>query len=110
MSDYRTLCSRQIVHRRSRDDPQRDMRRLTARLPWPDQNGAIAILATVSYVTGAVYVPNAALTLDGAGNLSGNGACLQIVASALSFSGGSDASTRCSSLGGSSASSVTLVQ
>jgi hypothetical protein len=62
-------------------------------------------------VLGAVYAPNSALTLSGAGNLNGGGACLQVVTASIALSGGSSLSTTCTSLGSSSASSsVSLVQ
>ena len=62
-------------------------------------------------VLGALYAPNAALQLSGAGNLNGGGACLQAVAASIALTGGSSISTTCTSLGvASSGGSVSLVQ
>ncbi len=62
-------------------------------------------------VLGALYAPNAALQLSGAGNLNGGGACLQAVAASIALTGGSSLSTTCTSLGiASSGGSVSLVQ
>ena len=62
-------------------------------------------------VLGALYAPNAALQLSGAGNLNGGGACLQVVAASIALSGGSSLSTTCTSLGSSSSGgAVSLVQ
>ncbi len=62
-------------------------------------------------VLGALYAPNAALQLSGAGNLNGGGACLQVVAASIALTGGSSVSTTCTSLGtASSGGSVSLVQ
>jgi Flp pilus assembly protein TadG len=68
--------------------------------------------ASNTSVVGAVYLPNGALTLDGAGDLSGGaGGCLEVVASGITLSGGGTASTDCASLSGAAGSaSVALVQ
>jgi len=66
--------------------------------------------ATNTSVTGAVYIPSAALAVSGAGNLTGGGGCVQIVAGSISASGGGSITTNCGSLGnGGGAGSVTLV-
>ena len=73
----------------------------------------IAAGASNTSVVGAVYIPNAALTLSGAGNLSGGGGCLQVVTNGISLAGSGAISTSCASLGSSATSgsgSVALVQ
>jgi hypothetical protein len=71
---------------------------------------AITQGATNTSVTGAVYVPSAAMTISGAGNLTGGGGCVQVIASSISVSGGGSVTTNCGSLGnGGGTGSVTLV-
>jgi hypothetical protein len=66
--------------------------------------------ASNTAVTGVVYFPNAALTLDGAGSLNGGGNCLQVIAQSIALSGGGSLSTSCGSLGVAGGNgSVTLV-
>jgi hypothetical protein len=51
------------------------------------------------------------LTESGAGNLTGNGSCLQVIANAITLSGGSTLTTNCSNLGnGAPGSAVSLVE
>jgi hypothetical protein len=67
--------------------------------------------ASDTVVTGAVYFPDAALTESGAGNLTGNGSCLQLIANAIALSAGSTLTTNCSSLGiGGAGTAVSLVE
>jgi len=67
--------------------------------------------ASNTEVTGAVYLPNSPLTLNGAGNLNGGGNCLVVVAQSIAQSGGASLSTSCASLGNSGAGgSISLVQ
>jgi hypothetical protein len=67
--------------------------------------------ASDTVVTGAIYFPDAALTESGAGNLTGNGSCLQVIANAITLSGGSTLTTNCSNLGnGAPGSAVSLVE
>ncbi len=67
--------------------------------------------ASNTEVTGAVYLPNSPLTLNGAGNLNGGGNCLVVVAQSIAQSGGASLSTSCGSLGNSGAGgSISLVQ
>jgi hypothetical protein len=67
--------------------------------------------ASDTVVTGAIYFPNGALTESGAGNLTGNGACMQVIANSITLSGGSTLTTNCSSLGtGTAGSAVSLVE
>ncbi len=73
-------------------------------------SSSITAGASSTVVVGAVYTPNAALTLNGAGNLTGNGACLQVVSSSISLSGSGQISTTCSGLGSNSGGSVALIQ
>jgi hypothetical protein len=66
--------------------------------------------ATNTDVTGAVYVPQGTLTINGAGNLTGGGNCLQVISAAIAMSGGGSLTTNCSSLGtGTGSGAVTLV-
>jgi len=66
--------------------------------------------STLTGDVGAIYTPNAAYSLSGA-TLTAGGACLQLVASSISISGGSNLGTTCPSLGSTTASgSVSLVQ
>jgi len=72
---------------------------------------AVEAGATNTAVTGVVYFPNGQLMLNGAGNLTGNGACLQVIAQSIVISGRGSLTTNCSSLGAVGGSgSVTLVQ
>jgi hypothetical protein len=73
---------------------------------------AVTAGATSTVVVGAFYVPNAALTINGGGNLNGGGGCLQVVSASLTFSNDANGvSTSCASLGGSAAAAtITLVQ
>jgi len=67
--------------------------------------------ASDTVVTGAVYFPNGALTESGAGNLTGNGSCVQVIANAITLSAGSTLTTNCSSLGsGGQGGAVSLVE
>lgn len=67
--------------------------------------------ATNTDIVGLIYLPSSALAINGGGNLSGGGNCLQVIASAISFSGGGDMSTNCTSLGsGGAAGAVSLVE
>ncbi len=67
--------------------------------------------ASDTVVTGAIYLPNGALTESGAGNLTGNGSCMQVIVSSITLSGGSTLTTNCTSLGsGAAGGSVSLVQ
>jgi len=67
--------------------------------------------ASDTYVTGLVYFPDGALTESGAGTLTGNGNCVQVIANSITLSGGSALSTNCANLGnGSTGSAVSLVE
>ncbi len=67
--------------------------------------------ATNSSVVGLVYLPNSPLTIDGSGNLTGGGNCLQLIANSVSMSGSGSLTTNCSSLGtAAAAGAVTLVE
>ncbi len=67
--------------------------------------------ATNTQVVGAVYFPSAGLAINGGGNLTGGGNCLQVIAQSISMSGSGSITTNCSSLGtGVSIGSVTLVE
>jgi hypothetical protein len=67
--------------------------------------------ATNSSVVGLVYLPNSPLTISGAGNLTGGGNCLQVIANSISMSGSGSLTTNCSSLGAAAAAgAVTLVE
>jgi hypothetical protein len=67
--------------------------------------------ASNTAVLGAMYFPNAALTLDGAGNLNSGTGCALVIAASIAMSGGSSLSTSCSALGsGAGAGSVSLVE
>jgi hypothetical protein len=60
-------------------------------------------------ITGAFYIPNGPLTLNGAGSVTSAG-CLELVGSQVTLSGGSNAASECSGLSSSSGALVTLVQ
>lgn len=66
--------------------------------------------ASNTEVLGSVYFPNAALALNGAGNLTGGGGCSLIIAASIAVSGGGSLSTSCTSLGGGGSGSVSLVE
>ncbi len=66
--------------------------------------------ATDTTVTGVAYFPNGTLTQSGAGNLTGNGSCLQVIASAITLSAGSTLSTNCTLGAGSAGAAVSLVE
>jgi hypothetical protein len=66
--------------------------------------------ATNTELVGAVYMPQATLTINGAGNLTGGGNCLQLISDDIAMSGGGSLTTNCSSLGtGTGSGAVTLV-
>jgi Flp pilus assembly protein TadG len=64
--------------------------------------------ATGTTLVGTVYTPNGALTVAGAGHISGGGGCAEVVASSLNFSGGGSLSTTCSLSGGSGGGALTV--
>lgn len=67
--------------------------------------------ATNSNLVGLIYLPNSALTIDGGGNLTGGGNCLQLIASSIAMSGGGYLTTNCAGLGsGGPAGAVSLVE
>ncbi len=67
--------------------------------------------ATNSDIVGLLYLPNAALTINGGGNLTGGGNCLQLIANSISMSGGGSVTTNCTSLGtGAASGAVSLVE
>ncbi len=67
--------------------------------------------ATDSQVVGLIYLPNSPLTINGGGNLTGDGSCLQMIANSISISGGGQLTTNCSGLGTSSGSgAISLVE
>jgi Flp pilus assembly protein TadG len=67
--------------------------------------------ATNTTVLGAVYIPRSAVTINGGGNLTGGGGCLDVIANSMALSGGGQITTDCSALsGGSGSSSIALVQ
>jgi hypothetical protein len=68
--------------------------------------------ASGNSLSGAVYFPNSAITLSGAGSVgSGAGQCLELIGSAITLSGGSTAASTCAGLAGSaSGGAVVLVQ
>ncbi len=67
--------------------------------------------ATNSKIVGLIYLPNSPLTIDGGGNLTGGGYCLQLIANAISISGGGQVATNCAGLGnGGALGAVSLVE
>jgi hypothetical protein len=67
--------------------------------------------ATSTALSGVFYTPNGPFTADGSATIgSGADGCLQVVASAVSLGGGSALASSCTSMGGTSAARVLLVQ
>ncbi len=68
--------------------------------------------ASGNSLSGALYFPNAPITLSGAGNVgSGPGQCLEAIGATVTLSGGSALASPCSGLGGAgSGGTVMLVQ
>jgi len=64
--------------------------------------------ATSTVLVGTLYLPDAALTVNGGGNLNGGGNCLEVIASSLTFT--SDANGVSTSCASSSAASISIVQ
>lgn len=64
--------------------------------------------ATSTQLVGAVYTPNGALSVSGAGHISGGGGCVEVIASSMNFSGGGSLSTTCSLSGSSGGGAVTV--
>jgi hypothetical protein len=66
--------------------------------------------ATGTGIVGLIYLPNSPLTINGGGNLTGGGNCMQLIANSISMSGGGSMTTNCSSLGTGASGAVTLVE
>ncbi len=65
--------------------------------------------ATSTVLSGALYVPNGQIYMNGAGSVSsGTGGCLEIIASIIQVTEGSSAATACSALNGTTGTSSSI--
>ena len=82
--------------------------------PTSSTNTAAAMFAegaSGTSVSGAFYLPHGSVTLSGGASVgSGSGQCLELIGSQVTLSGGAVLASSCAGLGGSSGTTVVLVQ